>query len=715
MKKRELLFIILLAGLLLSGCVKESYNMDKLAGDVSLKPTFGLPAFSGEVTLEDVVEGNDTIVFDSDKFVRFVFSKDSAFNVEVSDLIGMDTLFSYDVSERIGALRMSPFSEEISYSLANIVLGMDFATRNYIMMHDRSICDFPSFSGVTMETRSLVLPNFEYATFADGTIDVTLSNTLPVVLDGVAITLYDSYWGTAIGSINFPAINPNTTNTASLDLSGLTIHNTLVVLVNLTGSGGATGVYVDLTNQGIDFSIEGKDLMIESGRFVVPSQNIPDLILQDTLSFSDEEGVEVEEVVITTGSLQFNVSTDLALSSTVNFTLPTALQNGVPFTGIVTMELGEASEQDMSIDNTIIDLTSVTDQPYNLLPYEYDVEVNSAGQIIDFDSNDMIRVRYALTNNNIDYIRGYFGEREEEIPADTIDLDMDGLFNKLSGSIYLANPRITLDYANSIGVPFILDIDAKGIKDGEETALNYSPFEVDYPTGTDTREVTGSMIIDNTNSAIADLISSIPENLIFGGSVRMYPEGYSGERNSYLFGDSKIEGELTFELPLEFRINNLQFTDTLDNFFNSKEDQGEGFYQDNNDEEEDDSSVADMLDKVSLRLEVDNGFPFSLSASVVLYDTLTSTNLYTLDLSDLIDPAPVDANGKVTSAQTSVSTVELNEQFFDQAKEAQKIIIQFSLNTTGTDNVKIYSDYTIGFKANLLVDADLVLTGSDDN
>ena len=71
--------------------------------------------------------------------------------------------------------------------------------------------------------------------------------------------------------------------------------------------------------------------------------------------------------------------------------------------------------------------------------------------------------------------------------------------------------------------------------------------------------------------------------------------------------------------------------------------------------------------------------------------------------------------GKVTSVRTSISTVELDDQFFEKSKEAQKIIIQFTLNTTGTGNVKIYSDYSIGFKATLLVDANLVLSTSDNN
>ena len=206
--------------------------MDKLSGDVSLTPTIGFPAFSGEVTLEDVVEGNDTIVFDADKFVRFVFSTDSAFNVEVSDIVAIDTLFSYDISEPIGVLRMSPFNEDVSYNLDNITSGMDPAVRAYFVANDKTTCDFPSFSSTYLESTNLNLPNFEYATFSEGTIDVTLTNNLPVALDGVSITLYDAVWGSVVGStINFPSINPDETNTSSIDLSGSFIHNSLYVVV----------------------------------------------------------------------------------------------------------------------------------------------------------------------------------------------------------------------------------------------------------------------------------------------------------------------------------------------------------------------------------------------------------------------------------------------------------------------------------------------------
>ena len=102
---------------------------------------------------------------------------------------------------------------------------------------------------------------------------------------------------------------------------------------------------------------------------------------------------------------------------------------------------------------------------------------------------------------------------------------------------------------------------------------------------------------------------------------------YPGERNSYLFGDSKIDGELTFELPLEFRINNLQFADTLDNFLNKSEDQGDNYNPDNNNQEDNGSSISDMLEKVILKLEVDNGFPLGLTASIILHDTFDKYRL----------------------------------------------------------------------------------------
>ena len=95
-----------------------------------------------------------------------------------------------------------------------------------------------------LQSTDLYLPNFEYA-FSEGTIDITLTNTLPVTLDGVHVTLYDAEWYSVVGStIYFSAIDSSETKTASIDLGGSYLHNSVRVEVQLDGSPGASGVYM---------------------------------------------------------------------------------------------------------------------------------------------------------------------------------------------------------------------------------------------------------------------------------------------------------------------------------------------------------------------------------------------------------------------------------------------------------------------------------------
>ncbi len=63
-----------------------------------------------------------------------------------------------------------------------------------------------------------------------------------------------------------------------------------------------------------------------------------------------------------------------------------------------------------------------------------------------------------------------------------------------------------------------------------------------------------------------ELVSMPPEMIRFSGSAKMNPLGNTGSRDNYIFGDSRFLGSLEVEIPMEFRINNLQFTDTVDNF-----------------------------------------------------------------------------------------------------------------------------------------------------
>jgi hypothetical protein len=153
---------------------------------------------------------------------------------------------------------------------------------------------------------------------------------------------------------------------------------------------------------------------------------------------------------------------------------------------------------------------------------------------------------------------------------------------------------------------------------------------------------------------------------------------------------------MEIEVPLEFRLNNLQFADTVKNFMKDKTTG---------------NSPIKTEDYDFLRVDItaDNGFPLGVSLKLVLYDSATHVNKCTIDATDVLKAAPVDANGKVTAPLSTATSITIARDFWNSINTADKIIFVFSMNTTdsGSKDVKIYSDYKINFKAALVLKPDI--------
>jgi len=153
------------------------------------------------------------------------------------------------------------------------------------------------------------------------------------------------------------------------------------------------------------------------------------------------------------------------------------------------------------------------------------------------------------------------------------------------------------------------------------------------------------------------------------------------------------------EVPLEFRTSNLQFTDTVDNFMKV-----EGSDKEN-------PVKPENFKFLRIDLTATNGFPLGVSLNMSLYNSLTNSIKSSVNADKILEPAQVDANGKVTTPTESSVIIEFPEGFFNSVDKADKIIFKFTLVTTGngSKDVKIYSDYKIDFNAAMVLKPDINL------
>jgi len=211
-----------------------------------------------------------------------------------------------------------------------------------------------------------------------------------------------------------------------------------------------------------------------------------------------------------------------------------------------------------------------------------------------------------------------------------------------------------------------------------------------HPADTLEAPVSALYIIDKNKSSLGELISLPPEKICFSGTTTMNVTAQNAH-NDFNTG-RELTGSVEVDIPLELRAHNLQFTDTTDNFLADAFGEGSDLNWDD-------------FELFRIDFDVKNGFPLGVSLQIDLRDSLTHEIISTIGSPDVLEPAPVDSNGKPTEVAASKTSLTFTKEFFNSIERSDKIIFRFTLNTTGNGagNVKIYSDCRLAFTAALVL------------
>lgn len=287
--------------------------------------------------------------------------------------------------------------------------------------------------------------------------------------------------------------------------------------------------------------------------------------------------------------------------------------------------------------------------------------------------------------------KGPLDEMTATIEAGTFDLGIDKVLSHISGDFLISSPTLKFNYLNAFSAPLEISLNVTGKRKNETVDLGATPFML---TGPDTpgEVVSATYTIDKTNSSLPQLISLPPEIINYSGIATLNPPEKKGETAAKDLGIDQLEGSFELDVPMELRITNLQFADTTDNFLK-------------NDDDNNDAVKPENFELLRIEINADNGFPLGVTLSISLYDSQSNTILKTVNATDLLQPAPVDGDGKATGVSSTTTQIEFTKDFFSSIDKADRIIFIFSANTTdgGTKDVKIYSDYTIDYFASVVV------------
>lgn len=412
-----------------------------------------------------------------------------------------------------------------------------------------------------------------------------------------------------------------------------------------------------------------------------PSENvvpIPTRVFD--FEFNPEGGEGIDSTFFSDGLLRFTLTSNFGSRIDYSLTLSDVQDatTSVPITFDGTLA---ASETSQSGSTSLAGKKNVAERvgSANIFNVELDL-VFTIPAGVAIDASDQITFELVFENSQFSAVFGDFGMDEVDVQEETIELSVFDEFS--DGGLFLADPSVTLDFANSFGIEFGVSLGnvKASNEDGSEISLTGDVADnlqfIDAPNGSQVGEaVSSSFSIDVTNSNIDDLLNSTPDNLAFSISAIPNPPG-ADNLNNYLLDSSFLEIFTTIEIPLDVRMDGFsrEFDFSID------------------------GTALNDADSITIFLTVENDIPFDGVLDLSFRDD-SNTELYTQNGIDIIEsPTSFDPDGRTTSPATITAPIELNgegiEAFLNTTEVVATINI-FTFNTASGASVKVFSDYRL--------------------
>ncbi|MDB2443057.1 hypothetical protein N9W40_03125 [Flavobacteriales bacterium] len=682
--KRLLIFTSIIASL--SSCM--DHDVSKLSSEVNFEPIFALPIIHSTTTIIDLLPENENLSSDEDGYLRVVYRQENIAEVTSDSLFLIEDQTPSTQEYLIEEIELPNFSTEESVSLAEITSNLN--DQNLALSINNAISSsqingssyFPPIESQFGGSYNIQCSDqFVYIACSDGELSFTIENNLSVELSTLELRFSNVNDNSEIALLSFQDIAPFSSVSAQIDLEQSILYSDLnfeIISLSSPGSGidpfdQSTWVSSSL-NDALSFSINGNDLLVYQGVVKFPSQSGPDT----TLVVDFNADLEIELIQLSSGFLTYTFDSDVNTVLELSMTIPQLLdQNNSPFYKLIQVAPGETTFS-IPLENYTIDFNGNSNQ----FQIEFSSEIIENQNFVDFNKLDKISYSMELENLDYDFIRGYFGQLEEVIDQDELQIDLS-ILSDIATGIELVSPSLSFTMNNEMGVPFVFDLDVIGYSEFEE--FNLEGPSIDVPS-----MASSVTTFDNTNSQLSDFVSFSPDVIYYSGVVISNPEGDLGIPNT-LMANSSINVSYDLDLPLHIKIKDAVRIDTLELDFDS-----------------DNLPNIDQLESVEFHLKTKNEFPIDIALSVFFEDSVSGLILDSLNF-ELLQAAPVDENDVVNEPIQFETKVNLTSNQFDALLNSNRALLNLRMNSYDTENtaIKLYTDYEFVIDAGVLIQTNL--------
>ena len=669
---KRIIPVALLGALGLFSCQSDVVNPTDV--NIVAEPALAFPLGSVNLTMEHILAPDDSLIYNDNATYKVVVAQDSVFGINVNDLISIPAQSPSSSAISMGTIAVDNVT--MSQSIGLGAIASDAGLTSITAAHG-SNAPFPSLNETNIGTYgSGGFGSFSSASFSSGTLSLELTNNWPVPVT-LNVDLVNTSNGNTIVSYSLANVSANggsTTGTESL--VNKTLPNSIgFKITSLTTPGSGTSLVGIDTTDNLVLDISSAGLEVYSAVTQISSQAISSDTQFVDLSTGGSE--ELRELMFSTASFDFEFESTLGVDVELDLNFPGSDKNGNEIDTTILITAGNTTTGSINMNNTILDLTQDPSQNHSRLPIAVSATLVGSTNMVTVDSSDALDMTFEMANLQFGHIKGFFGTQQITIDAGAVDLAIDFLDN-FEGSISFAEPSISMDVTNSIGLPIELVLDFASYKDGTAYALNGPDYVLPYPT-TLGNTATGTLSFDNTNSSIVDVFTLPKDSIVYGGEVNVNHDTTTFGTDNFVTNTSSISGDLLMEMPFYFTASGLAFGDTLATDLDNANALPEGA----------------TLESAKILLRTTTTLPLDANVQIKFYDA--SWNEVMMKDLGLMESGTPDAAGIITTANVLDSELALDAAEALTLLNAKHIVAEATMDTynAGNDPVKLRTDATL--------------------
>ncbi|MBK6544853.1 MAG: hypothetical protein IPG12_06240 [Saprospiraceae bacterium] len=654
------------------------------------------PLVKTSLRIDQIVD-NSYLRSDSSHLVYLVFNK------SLYDL-AIDSFFHFsDTSARrtFKIDSLSLYSSTVNYPISLGTLARNAGSTGQLLLFLHGTTQIiPAIPPITPGPVSINADTlFTTMTLADGKLDLTLFNGLPIDITNAQFELRNQDNGILVVSGSFPLIPVNTTVSQTFDLSGKTVNGKLVAQLISLSSPGSKGVPVLIdTSNSIQATLKVYDLHPSTATAIWPAQNLINSAYYFRLKGLP---VELKESRIAAGKVRIVLYSTLQDSIKFTYKLPGAIKNGVPLEAYKVLEPappGGSSRfiREDDLAGYRMDLSGANGDSFNVAFNVVKASVDSTGIMKTFSTEDSIYVELGFIDMRPEYARGYLNDTILYAGPKTVELDF---FNRIkSGKLQVDKASLSIDINNKIGVDMELKInELKSINNRTNTIIELNGSEIDKPisierakdqNGFKPIEATQTHVeINELNSNMTSFISNLPDKLSYSLQLQTNPLGNVSNHRDFIYDGEYMNLNMNLEIPLEIKATALSLSDTILMDLQKNDLSG--------------------IKSGTLHAFFNNGFPLETKVQLYLLNELNEITDTLLDGSKFIQAAFVNGNGKVESAVETRIDIPMVNRKVTHFLNARKMLIIVTFDSKPQEqHVKIFDSYAIDFQ----MTADFIYT-----